>query len=105
MARSKTTIEKGRSKGRPKGATNKVTQAFRESLEEKGFNLVDKLIELYETGDFDDKDKARIIYRMMDYAYPRLKERETTIDGEVVETQQPVNITLGDLIKVARDEA
>jgi hypothetical protein len=105
MAKSKTTLEKGRAKGRPKGSINKITLAFRESLELKGFDLVERLVDLYENGNFDEKEKTRIIFRMMEYSFPKLKEREVTQDGEVVETQQPVNITLGDLIKVARDEA
>lgn len=105
MAKSKTTLEKGRAKGRPKGSINKITLAFRESLELKGFDLVERLVDLYDNGNFDEKEKARIIFRMMEYSFPKLKEREVTQDGEVVETQQPVNITLGDLIKVARDEA
>jgi hypothetical protein len=94
--------ENPRGKGRPKGSINKVTLAFRDALEEKGFDLVEKLIDLYESGDFDDKDKSRILFRMMEYSHPKLKEREMTTTGEIVEAPTPVNISLTDLIKVAR---
>jgi hypothetical protein len=105
MARSKTTIDKSTTKGRPKGSINRVTLALKDDLQNAGFNIVEKLVDLYKFGKFDDKDKLRIIFKIMEYTHPKLKEREVTQDGEVVETQQPVNITLGDLIKVARDEA
>lgn len=90
--------------GRPKGSINRVSMALKDSLEEKGFDIVEKLVDLYNNGDFDDKDRTRILFRLMEYTHPKLKEREVTVGGEVVDTPTPVHITLGDLIKVARDD-
>lgn len=104
MARSKTTLEKGAARGRPKGSINKLTLAFRESLELKGFDLVEKLLDLYNSGEFDAKEQSRILFRMMEYSFPKLKEREVTAEGEVVEHSAPVNITLTDLVKIARGD-
>jgi hypothetical protein len=95
-------FEEKRGKGRPKGAINKITLAFRESLDLKGFDLVERLLDLYHSGEFDAKEQARIIFRMMEYAFPKLKEREVTIDGEVVDPPTPINISLQELINVAR---
>jgi hypothetical protein len=104
MARSKTTLEKGTSRGRPKGSINKLTLAFRESLELKGFDLVEELLSLYNSDKFDEKDKSRILFRMMEYSFPKLKDREVNAAGEAVEAPTPVNISLTDLIKVARGD-
>jgi hypothetical protein len=38
----------------------------------------------------------------MEYTHPKLKEREVTIDGEVVDPPTPINISLQELINVAR---
>jgi hypothetical protein len=105
MARSKTTLEKGAARGRPKGSINKLTLAFRESLELKGFDLVEELLNLYNSDKFDEKDKSRILFRMMEYSFPRLKDREVNAAGETVEAPTPVNITLTDLVKIARGDA
>jgi hypothetical protein len=94
-----------RGMGRPKGSINRVSLALKDSLEEKGFDIVQKLVDLYKNGDFDDKDRTRILFRLMEYTHPKLKEREVTQEGDPADPLKPVHITLGDLIKVARDEA
>jgi hypothetical protein len=103
--KTKTSLEKGKAKGRPKGSINKLTLAFRESLELKGFDLVEELLSLYNSEKFDEKDKSRILFRMMEYSFPKLKDREVNAAGEAVESPTPVNISLTDLIKVARGDA
>lgn len=104
MARSKTTLEQGKAKGRPKGSINRVTLALKDDLETNGFNIVEKLVDLYINGNFDDKDRLRIIFKVMEYTHPKLKEREVTLSGDVVDSPSPINISLNDLIKVARGD-
>lgn len=96
--------ENPKGKGRPKGSINRVNLALKEELDNAGFNIVEKLVELYRTGDFDDKDRSRILFRLMEYTHPKLKEREVSLTGEAVEPSAPVNITLTDLVKIARGD-
>jgi len=94
-----------RGMGRPKGSINRVSLALKDELDNAGFNIIEKLVELYKTGDFDDKDRSRILFRLMEYTHPKLKEREVTLTGDIPEAPTPVNISLTDLIKVARGDA
>jgi hypothetical protein len=96
--------ENPKGKGRPKGSINRVNLALKDELDNAGFNIIEKLVELYKTGDFDDKDRSRILFRLMEYTHPKLKEREVSLAGDIVESPTPVNISLTDLIKVARGD-
>lgn len=101
--KTKTSLEKGHNRGRPKGSINRVTLALKDDLESRGFIIVEKLIDLYQNGDFNDKDRLRIVFKIMEYTHPKLKEREVNEAGEPVESSPTqINITMTDLIKAAK---
>ena len=101
MSNTDTLTNKG--KGRPKGSLNKSTTLLREILEDRCFDLVDELINNYYNGDFDCHEKNRILFRLMDFVYPKMKEVELKSDEiEQQEKQVPVTVSITDLIKIAK---
>lgn len=98
---------KSRPKGRPKGSVNKVSIALRNALEEKGFDVTQKLIDLYLEADADpDKfsHKKEILFRILKYTHPQIKELDLSAPAPSDENNKPVTMNLQDLVKIAKGD-
>lgn len=105
MTQEKETFASKKGKGRPKGSVNKVSIQLRIALEEHGFDIAEKLIELYNSPQCELKDQIRIIFRILEYTNPRIKELDLAeTSGGDGESPKPVAVALQDLIKIARGD-
>jgi hypothetical protein len=94
-----------RGKGRPRGSVNKVSIQLRDALESKGFNVADKLMELYARDDLTCDQRMTMLFRILAYTHPKIKELDTSQPvGENGEQQKPVTVNLQDLVKIARGD-
>lgn len=97
--------EAKRGKGRPRGSVNKVSIQLRDALEAKGFIVADKLAELYAQSDLTNDQRISILFRILAYTHPRIKELDTSQQQtENGENQRPVTVQLQDLVKIARGD-
>jgi hypothetical protein len=70
--------------GRQKGSLNKVTRGLKEALDERGFCIPEKIIELYETTD-NEFIRFKLLELASEYSYKKPKdgqEEEDPIDAE-----------------------
>ena len=72
--------------GRPKGSVNRLSREFAEKFdaacEERGFNLIEKLVEMCDDVDKEIALKARTL--VMPYRYPKLRQVEVAVEpGEL----------------------
>lgn len=106
MAKDSPGVVERRGKGRPKGSVNKATIALRHALEGHGFDITEKLVELYKNAE-NDKIKLRIAQTMLEYTHPKLKDIDIIAleDGkdQPAEATQ-VNVSLTDLIRIASED-
>lgn len=94
-----------RGKGRPRGSVNKVSIQLRDALESNGFVVADKLTELYAQQDLTNDQRIAILFRILAYTHPRIKELDTSQPvGDNGEQQKPVTVNLQDLVKIARGD-
>jgi hypothetical protein len=94
-----------RGKGRPRGSVNKVSIQLRDALEGKGFIVADKLVELYAQENLTYDQRIAILFRILAYTHPRIKELDISQPvGENGEQQKPVTVNLQDLVKIARGD-
>ena len=99
-------MEAKRGKGRPKGSVNKVSIQLRDALESRGFIVADKLVELWAKETLTDEQRIAILFRILSYTHPRIKEldlnQQECEQGE--QQQKPVTVQLTDLVKIARGD-
>ena len=96
-----------RGKGRPHGSVNRATLALRTALADRGFDIIDKIITLYESQDFNDKDRMKIARILLEYTHPKPKEIDLVAyeSGEAQpKDSTPINISLDELVAIARGD-
>jgi len=106
MAHDSPAVVERRGKGRPKGAVNKITIALKHALENHGFDITEKLVELYRNTD-DPQFRYKILRMMLDYTHPRLKDVDIVAmeNGEAQpKDSTPINISLDELVAIARGD-
>lgn len=80
-----------KSGGRVKGTPNKRSMAFGTVLDESGFSIPDKAIELFNTTD-DNHLKFKILEFMASYSKPKIKEIQVEDEPEQSQDSEPVDV-------------
>lgn len=94
--------ESGNPKGRPKGASNKVTGSLREFIA----LLIDENRERIRT-DIDKlsaKDRLQILERMMQYVLPKMESSKTDIRLEQLTEKEIGNIAMNILNEITHED-
>ena len=102
-----TTKAGARGKGRPHGSVNRATLALRTALADRGFDIIDKLIELYNDPEFTPKDRMKIARTLLEYTHPKPKEIDLVAyeAGEAQPKDAPtINVSLEELVAIARGD-
>lgn len=102
MANEKNFTKKG--KGRPKGSINKSMRLVRDILDAKRFDLIDEIIEHYNADEMKSRDKLKVLFKLIEYTYPKL--REVSIDEEGNQQAEPVPVALdiAQLMRIAKGD-
>ena len=106
MAHDSPKVVERRGKGRPKGSINKATIALRHALEGHGFDITEKLVELYNNAE-DDKVRFRIAKTMLEYTHPKLKDVDIVAMEEGKDQPKeatPIQVSLEELVAIARGD-
>ena len=80
--------------GRRKGSLNKKTLALNDMLEQKGFDVIERLKNAFDSGDLA---AAELLIQVLPYIAPKLKERETSSEVVQEDTQDLEKIPTIDL--------
>jgi hypothetical protein len=67
--------------GRSKGTPNKKSQFLSDVFERHGIDLGDELVRIYKQSVFSE-EKLQIIYKVLDYCYPKRKAIENDSDED-----------------------
>ena len=97
---------KGHNAGRPKGTRNKNTYLLIKGLDREGFELIPELIKSIDMI-LDPKDRADILLKLCEFAYPKLKALPQAPTENVIDVspqKQLSNISTEDLMRALNDE-
>ncbi len=80
---------KGSSKtgGRSKGTPNKKSQFLCEAMEAQGIDVAGELASIYKES-YSSTDRVQILFKLLDYCYPKKKSIEYVAPNEVIEEKK-----------------
>jgi hypothetical protein len=73
--------------GRLKGTPNKKSQFLSDALETKGIDVATELVSIYKDT-YILSDRAQILFKLLDYCYPKKKSIESNVADEEVPAKQ-----------------